>query len=304
MVGQVKRRVSFTSVVYHSYDSNNAAVNELVAGAYAEHTGTLGFDENLSALSRNAVENRVITQRILQDEADYLLKSTATTLYVAKADFATELNTAIQTYYPVGTIYMNDVATSVPFDFGTWQLIDEKFLYGCASDFSDIGNTGGNSTVTLVAANLPSEAISATTSSFTATTDAASTAHTHSVDSVRTYGVDGAGGNWSHSHITGAAVDASSYSAFNYYGCTSISTRGESVRGQDADAHFLINTNSVNLEHAHYVPAHDTNGMSANETHTHTLTVPSQTIGLTLGSGTAFSIIPPYHKVAIWHRTA
>lgn len=280
------------SMVYHSYDSSNAAVNELVAGAYAEHVGTLGFDEQLSSLSRNAVENKVITARILQDEDNYLLKTEgATKIYV-------------QGLFPVGTIYMNDVANSVPFDFGTWQLIDGKFLYGCASDFSDLRDTGGNSTVTLAAANLPSEPISATTSSFTATTDETSTAHSHSVNSVRTNGVDGANGNWSHGHITGAAVDNANYSAFSYYGCAHITTRGESIRGQDTDAHYLINTNSVNLEHAHYVPAHDTNGMSANESHSHTLTVPSQTISLTLGSGTAFSIIPPYHKVAIWHRTA
>lgn len=292
------------SMVYHSYDSSNAAVNELVAGAYAEHVGTLGFDEQLSSLSRNAVENKVITARILEDEDKYLLKTEASTTYVAKADFATELNTAIQAYYPVGTIYMNDRSSSVPFDFGTWQLIDGRFLYGCSSDFSDLRDTGGNSTVTLAAENLPSEAISATTSSFTVTTDEASTAHTHSIDSVKTNGVDGANGNWSHGHVTGAAVDNANYSAFSYYGCTSIGTRGESIRGQDTDAHYLINTNSVNLEHAHYVPSHDTKGMSANETHSHTLTVPSQTIGLTLGSGTAFSIVPPYHKVAIWRRSA
>jgi hypothetical protein len=200
-------------MIYHGYDSNGDPIDELVAGAYAEHVGTLGFDEQLSTTSRNGVENRVITNRILQDEADYLLKTTAATLYVAKADFATELNTAIQTYYPVGTIYMNDVATSVPFDFGTWQLIDEKFLYGCASDFSDIGNTGGNATVTLALANLPSDSISITIPSLTGTAASASTQHTHSGTTD--------GNNRGHTHSIGEALDLST-TAFGVDGSISL----------------------------------------------------------------------------------
>jgi len=267
----------------------------LVAGAYAEHVGTLGFDEQLSTTSRNGVENRVITNRILQDEADYLLKATATTLYVAKADFATELNTAIQAYYPVGTIYMNDVATSVPFDFGTWQLIDEKFLYGCASDFSDIGNTGGNATVTLALANLPSDSISITIPALSGTAASASTEHTHS-------GTTDAN-NRGHTH----SVTVNS------------NTIGTMKAVQVADGLNLalvqfLNGTAVGYEHAHSASAggesqnhthtFTTGNMSANSTHTHTVTTNASSTSVSLGSDTAFSIIPPYHKVAIWHRTA
>lgn len=281
------------SMIYHNYDSNGDPVDELVAGAYAEHVGTLGGDEELSTTSRNWLENRVITNRILQDEADYLLKATASTIYVAKADFATELNAAIQTYYPVGTIYMNDVATSVPFDFGTWQLIDEKFLYGCASDFSDIGDTGGNATVTLALANLPSDSISITIPSLTGSAASASTQHTHS-------GTTDAN-NRGHTH----SVTVNS------------NTIGTMKAVQVADGLNLalvqfLNGTATGYEHAHSASAggesqnhthtFTTGNMSANSTHTHTVTTNASSTSVSLGSDTAFSIIPPYHKCAIWHR--
>ena len=284
------------SMIYHGYDSNGDPIDELVAGAYAEHAGTLGFDEQLSTTSRNGVENRVITGRILQDEADYLLKATASTTYVAKADFATELNTAIQTYYPVGTIYMNDVANSVPFDFGTWQLIDGKFLYGCASNFSDIGTSGGKATVTLAKANLPSDSISITIPSLTGTAASTSTEHTHSGTTD--------GNNRGHTH--------------------SVTVNSNNISGMRA---VQVSEGSLNLatvlfyggtgtgyNHAHSASAGDesqkhthtftTGNMSANSTHSHTVTTNASSTSVSLGSGKAFSILPPYRKCAIWHRVA
>lgn len=283
------------SVIYHGFNSNGDPIDELVAGAYAEHVGTLGFDEQLSTTSRNGVENRVITNRILQDEVDYLLKSAAATIYVAKSNFAAELNTAIQAYYPVGTIYMNDVANSVPFDFGTWQLIDGKFLYGCSSDFNDIGNTGGNATVTLALANLPSDSISITIPSLSGTAKSASTEHTHS-------GTSDAN-NRGHSHsvtvnsntISGMravqVADGLNLATVLYYGGTGTGY---------AHAHSA----SAGGESQNHTHTFTTGNMSKNSTHTHSVTTNASSTSVKLGSGTAFSIIPPYHKCAIWHRTA
>lgn len=284
------------SMIYHNYDSNGDPIDELVAGAYAEHVGTLGFDENLSTTSRNGVENRVITNRILQDEADYLLKSTAATLYVAKADFATELNAAIQTYYPVGTIYMNDVATSVPFDFGTWQLIDEKFLYGCASDFSDIGDTGGSATVTLALANLPSDSVSITIPSLTGTAASASTQHTHSGTT------DANNRGHTHSGTTNeGGVNNAGVCQINQTGLTlgNMAWLNGSAYGYVHKHSFT--TGDESQSHTH---TFTTGNMSANSIHTHTVTTDASSTSVSLGSDTAFSIIPPYHKCAIWHRTA
>lgn len=327
------------SVVYHSYDSSNAAINELVAGAYAEHVGTLGFDENLSTISRNAVENRAITNRILQDESDYLLKSEAETkyaveyvnatpatirdkIYSVNGDFyagdstnstlhelgkvktvnsqsadssgnvlvsASDIPTTttgvsvqdsldaaatkayVQGLYPVGTIYMNDIATTHPFDFGTWDLIDAKFLYGCASDFSDIGNTGGASSVTLGTNHFPTGPLNV---NFPAVTG-------------NTGGIDSNQYGWFRISDSAGFVPnnaTSSMDGSRFYTRTDISA-GNAV--------------AIN-------PGRPGYAVGLNLGHTHSITIPAQTLSVTINSGTqdAFNIIPPYKKVAIWHRTA
>ena len=341
------------SMIYHSYDVGGVAQNELVAGAYAEHVGTLGYDESLSTISRNAVENRVITARILQDETDYLLKTEAETKYAVEYVNATpttirdkiysvsgsfyagdsanstlhelgkvktvnsqspdsngnvtvdtgamtvnsqtpdsngniaieavdipttttgvtvqdSLNLAatrsyVQGLYPVGTIYMNDMATTHPFDFGTWQLIDSKFLYGCASNFSDIGNTGGVSTVTLTQANLPAGNVPV---QFPAVTGTTGNMSDHS---------SGWFNRGNPSASGGTQTDGGTFTI---------------------DMSFTRKAQKMNLNFDFYPRVH------LNIQHTHSITIPAQTLNISLGSGTAFSIIPPYKKVAIWHRIA
>lgn len=111
-------------MVYHSYDSNNAAVNELVAGAYAEHVGTLGFDEQLSTVSRNAVENKVITQRILQDETNYLLKSEAETKYAVEYVNAVPVTIRDKIYSVNGDFYAGDSANSTLHELGKVKTVN------------------------------------------------------------------------------------------------------------------------------------------------------------------------------------
>lgn len=61
------------SIKYHSFDSQNQPVDDTLAGNYTAAAPTSG-DSELSTLSSNWVENRVIAARLLQDEADYLSK--------------------------------------------------------------------------------------------------------------------------------------------------------------------------------------------------------------------------------------
>lgn len=61
------------SIRYHEYDSLNQPVDNTLAGNYTAEAPANG-DSELSTLSSNWVENRVITAKILQDEADYLSK--------------------------------------------------------------------------------------------------------------------------------------------------------------------------------------------------------------------------------------
>lgn len=275
------------SMVYHSYDSNHAAVNELVAGAYAEHVGTLGFDEELSTLSRNAVENRVIAARILEDEDKYLLKTEAASTYSTKA--------YVQGLFPVGTIYMNDQSSSVPFDFGTWELIDGKFLYGCNSSFSDLRGTGGNTSVTLSTSHLPAGNIPISFPAISGSTGSTSTAHTHSIS------IDSTSNNscaftfgFGSTAVWRAQALSGSCSAYKTIG--SYTTTGNSIVG-------LNDAISINFNHSHGASI---GGMSANESHSHSFSIPAQSLNIQLNSGTqsSFSTVPPYYKVAIWHRVS
>lgn len=310
------------SLIYHGYDSNNLPVDELVAGAYAEHVGTLGGDEALSTLSRNWVENRVVTQRILDDEDAYLTKITAADTYTTK--------TYIQSLYPIGTIYMNDTATSVPFDFGTWSLVDGKFLYGCSSDFSDIGDTGGATTVTLANANLPTDSISITIPSLSGSTDIADLSHTHSgttstVDLNHYHTGTTGSTNTDHTHsgtTNDGGVNNTGVCQVNQTGLTlgNIAWLNGTTYGYSHSHSFTTGGMSANASHTHpfttswasdhtnsnqnHSHSFTTGAMSANSTHSHTVTTTASSTSVVLGSGTAFSILPPYKKVGIWHRTA
>ena len=61
------------SIKYHSFDSLNQPVDDTLAGNYTAAAPTSG-DSELSTLSSNWVENRVVASKILQMEADYLSK--------------------------------------------------------------------------------------------------------------------------------------------------------------------------------------------------------------------------------------
>ena len=312
------------SVLYHSFDSSNLPVDELVAGAYAEHVGSLGYDESLSTLSRNAVENKVITQRILADEDAYLTKVDAAATYATGTQLS-NLKTYVQDLYPLGTIYMNDTATTVPFDFGTWDLVDGKFLYGCSSDFSDIGDTGGATSVTLLTSHLPSGNIPVAFPAISGTTGDASTQHYHSGTTDST--------NTAHTHhfsaTTGSMSSNSSGSVSDMFnGFTSgtggtgcISLTPNTLRGGiSSGSANSWGTLSINVSHTHSVSG-DTGGMSANSTHSHSFStgnmsansthshsfsIPSQSLNINLNSGAqvAFNILPPYKKVGVWRRSA
>ena len=310
------------SLIYHSFDSSNLPVDELVAGAYAEHVGTLGGDEALSTLSRNWVENRVVTQRILDDENAYLTKAEATTTYSTKA--------YVQSLYPVGTIYMNDTATSVPFDFGTWDLVDGKFLYGCSSDFSDIGDTGGATSVTLSTSHFPTGNIGVAFPAISGTTGSTSTQHYHSGTTSLT--------DVNHYHIlstSGTTGEMSGNATGTVQGFTGLRFRGtaqptgnciadgsgqmnsgsgESGSGLKIDVShthsFYVYGQTTYADYTHQNQNHshtfDTGNMSANDTHTHTFSIAAQTLNIQINSGTqdAFNILPPYKKVGIWRRSA
>jgi len=224
--------------------------------------------------------------------------------------------------YPVGSIYMNatdDTNPATLFGIGTWSLIDSKFLYGTNSLLSDLGETGGSTTATLVQNNLPTSLTGLTISAMTGSTSTESTDHTHTtvaVSNKTTGNVTGTGpsNHWYHRHniltYQGSGVPiqnvypnsllASNKGAAASYGYAQNMTY--ELGSGEAGIPYLQYTD---LQHTHDfgIPALTTGNQSEHSTHSHTVDVDSQTINLTnVGSGTSFSILPTYRKVAIWFR--
>lgn len=75
-----------------------------------------------------------------------------------KDTFRINDKTFLDTVYPVNSIYISYSHTSPASLFGgTWTRISDSFLYGCASN-ATIGETGGSSTHTLTASEMPAHA--------------------------------------------------------------------------------------------------------------------------------------------------
>ena len=157
---------------------------------------------------------------------------------------------------------------------GTPDLRD-RFIVGAGSTYA-VAATGGATTATLGTTNLPSHTHSISASGTTSTVDIN---HTHSF-SAQT-------GGQSADHTHGPAGGASSFMG--------VPNNGQSGRTDAGQATNFGSTSGTSNDHSHSVSG-NTGSMSANNTHNHTVTV-SGTSGAT-GSGTAFSILPPYYALA------
>lgn len=187
--------------------------------------------------------------------------------------------------YPVGSIYMSTSSTNpgTLFTGTTWSQITDRFLVGMGTTYTTAGGTGGASSVTLATGNLPSHR-----HSVSITSGNQSAGHTHSIPALS--GTAASAG--SHNHLVTSKT--TSYGSGSQSGWRCLSWTGtnadwtQNVYSGDSGAH----THSVTTT------ASTSGGISAN--HTHSV---SGNTGY-LGSGTAFSIIPPYYAVYMWRRTA
>lgn len=218
--------------------------------------------------------------------------------------------------YPVGSIYMNatdDANPATLFGIGTWSLIDSKFLYGANSLLSDLGDTGGSATATLVQNNLPASLTGITISAMTGSTSTESTDHTHTTierTNLVTGNVTGSNASWFHTHGVRAQTGQRS-DIVNIYTPTAENGGNVAFNSGDRTSEYFTNgyfgqiLSGTDLQHTHSftIPALTTGNQSEHSTHSHTVNVDSQAINLTnVGSGTSFSILPTYRKVAIWFR--
>ena len=187
--------------------------------------------------------------------------------------------------YPVGSIYMSTSSTNPKdlFTGTTWTQITDRFLVGMGTTYKTAGGTGGASTVTLATGNLPSH-----NHSVSLTSGNQSAGHTHSIPELSGTAADS---GW-HDHLVTSKTTS--------YGSGSQSAwRCLSWTGTNADWNQDVYSGGSGT-HSHNVTttASTTGGISANHTHTVSGNTGNQ------GSGTAFSIIPPYYAVYMWRRTA
>lgn len=196
-------------------------------------------------------------------------------------------NMILEAAYPVGSIF---IATVLPQNNkcpientlgGTWERIKDKFLLA-AGDTYTAGNTGGSATVSLNTNNLPSHNHSFTSTSVT------TAEYTYSFRGGMNTSDPERNAYFKSVSVSGNAADNWTTSASNDY--VSISLHDES-----SYSFGTVSSDSITDGHHTY--------------NTVTVTHKPQTLSISgtissTGSGTAFSIMPPYLVAYVWKRTA
>jgi len=217
---------------------------------------------------------------------------------VVTDDTQSVMNGFVDQMYPVGSVYMNALVQTDPnvlFNFGNWTRITGRFLYA-ASASDTLLSTGGASTVTLTQANLP-KSVTFTIPSLSLSIDSASTKHTH------TFTTDATTNN-SCSFSFGSGISAH-WKAYPLSGCTSIQAGAAGSYDPASGTTPIGNDDAISIDfnHSHGGKTNEMSDDEAKHSHTGSTTAASKTIS-DFGSGTAFNIIPPYVKLAIWYRAS
>lgn len=246
--------------------------------------------------------------------------------------------------YPVGSLYWSSKSTNPASLFGgTWVQIKDRFVLACGDTYKTVGATGGALTATLSVSNMPSHNHSFTPSGTVSSHYHGLNGHSHSFtpsgsitrDGQHYHYIDFRDDNlsWSstqsNSHVNAYHTSDYVYENYNYpesfqkngaivyypsvYSLdTGISATFDSasIRSIRATNQYLTNgiqsPTSWSGYHSHRFTgsAGTTNGTSGNsESATPTFTGRGGTTGSN-GSGTAFSILPPYVVKYCWERTA
>ena len=216
--------------------------------------------------------------------------------------------------YPVGSLYWSSKSTNPASLFGgTWVQIKDRFILACGDTYTSVGSTGGASSVTLSVSNMPSH-----THTFTPSGTVSSHSHTFtpsgSVSSTFTGTAVTSGSMSGNSTGTMQAqriitADKDNQNAVVFSG--NISQLSTSRKGGTAwsDGKYNASGFKIDVSHTHSVTAKGTvsssfTGTSGTTSSTSpTFTGSAGTTGSN-GSGTSFSILPPYVVKYCWERTA
>lgn len=187
----------------------------------------------------------------------------------------TSLTQLLDRFYPVGCVVMSfndmtDAEVIQRYGGTTWERIRERYLIAAGNSSHIVGTTGGSSTVTLTTNNLPSHSHTYLRSS---TSTGSTTLTTNQIPS--------------HSHTQAYDSSGGWLPARNIP--TSISNDSDTGEFSNVSGNYY----NVGL-------IGDTGGSGS---HYHSITRTSVASDST-GSGTAFSIEPPYIAIYMWRRTA
>ena len=216
------------------------------------------------------------------------------------------------TIYPVGSLYWSSKSTNPATLFGgTWVQIKDRFVLACGDTYTSSGATGGASTVTLSVDNMPSH-----THSFTPSGTVSSHSHTinsgntSSAGTKTTAGIRHSGSTSGMSaNSTGRIYDTNDHngvfpanSIMGVSGCFSLLRSYATADGWRGDSGgsgcYGI---SINVAHTHTLPSSYIYGSTDSTQPTFTGSAGTTSPN---GSGTSFSILPPYVVKYCWERTA
>ena len=183
--------------------------------------------------------------------------------------------------YPVGSLYWSSKSTNPSSLFGgTWVQIKDRFVLACGDTYTSVDETGGESSVTLSVSNMPSHS-----HSFTPSGSVSSHRHDIEINVVLNSGDN--------------ATDNSPI-FFDYSG--EIEKGTYDYMYHDSDGTRIPRLSFSNISGpSPKIYYSTTNGRTKNATPTFTGTAGTTSSN---GSGTSFSILPPYVVKYCFERTA
>ena len=220
------------------------------------------------------------------------------------ADTGSVFYKLMELIYPVGSLYWSSKSTNPNELFGgSWVQIKDRFVLACGNTYTATGQTGGASSVTLNVNNMPAHYHSFTPTGSVSSSFSGSVSTTNGMNRNSTgafqnniRGVNTVA-TLNSKNISNSVVDNNG--AFTQ-GCFSIGSRidGHSIPLYTPD-HVNANNNPgslrIDISHEHTFVAKGTVSSSFSGWTENTSTS---------GSGTSFSILPPFVVKYCWERTA
>ncbi len=286
----------------------NALSEELAALQTTYETFT---KEEFSALSdrvtnvTDTVTNNssaIETLNLKVAELELQLETAEGKMETLDSELATKLTSSdlLDEVYPVGSIYMSmsDVSPAT-FLGGTWERIIDTTLVGAGNSYS-VGSTGGSTTATLSASNIPSLNITGTTTAKNGVTTSANGAYSGTIASSGNYigGVYTTSTDGKHSHsLNGWSIMFESTTTSGIYALAKPfehNNWGDNTQLSGAHSHTV----SIPSQTIFFY------GNISIGNHSHTVNIPalSLTGTYTNSSVQAFNVQDPYTAVYMWKR--